>query len=310
MQHSKYFAIEGCFDILRLVPMLHKKNQSGQALLIVLLSLAVVLTVVLFLISRSITDIAISTKEEDSLRAFSAAEAGVERALIIGSDTGTLTIDNATFSADVTSFAQGSDSVLYPFTLKSGEYATFWFVGHNTNGSLGCGTESCFRGQTMKLCWGEPGTANSNAQTPAAEVTVVYASTAGDYSTLRTKRVAVDPNVGRSNNFSDPDTTCTIDGQNFAFARNINFNTLGITNYGTNNVLQFATVRMLYNTTTPHRVGIDVSATSFDLPSQGLKVNSLGSYSNSNRRIEAYQLHPVAPAIFNSVVFSGSGVTK
>lgn len=286
------------------------KNESGQALLIVLLSLAVVLTVVLFIISRSITDISISTKEEDSLRAFSAAEAGVERALVIGSDTGDLTIDNATVNADVTNFAQGSTSVFYPFSLKSGEYAQFWFVGHNTDGTLGCTDESCFRGVSMKVCWGEPGTSNSTAQTPAVEIAVTYAATAGNYSTLRLKRLAIDPYAGRSNNFADPDTTCTIDGQSFAFAKTVNFNTLGITNYATNNVLQYATVRMLYNTSAAHRVGIDVSATSSTLPSQGIKVDSLGSYSNSNRRIEAYRLHSVTPTIFNSVVFSGTGVTK
>jgi len=61
------------------------KNQKGQAVLIVLLSLSVVLIVVMFVVSRSITDISLSTKEENSLRAFSAAEAGIERALVIGS---------------------------------------------------------------------------------------------------------------------------------------------------------------------------------------------------------------------------------
>jgi Tfp pilus assembly protein PilX len=290
--------------------MKRNKSSSGQALLIVLLSLAVVLTIVLYIISRSITDISISSKEEDSLRAFSAAEAGIERALIIGQDTGNLNIDNATFNADISSFAQGSNAVIYPFDLKSGEYANFWFVGHNANGTLGCGTESCFRGNQMKVCWGEPGTSNSNAQTPAVEVTVVYANTAGDYSTLRTKRVASDPNSSRSNSFVDPDTTCTIDGQSFAFAKNVNFNSLGISNYGTNNVLQYATVRMLYNTTNPHRIGIDVSATSSLLPSQGVKVESLGSYANANRKIEAYQLHPIAPSIFNNVIFTSGGITK
>lgn len=290
--------------------MKRNKNNSGQALLIVLLSLAVVLTVVLFIISRSITDISISTKEEDSLRAFSAAEAGIERALIIGSDTGSLTIGDATFSADVSSFAQGAQGVNYPFNLRSGEYANFWFVGHNSDGTLGCTTEPCFRGGSMKICWGEPGTVSSDAQTPAVEVAVTYAGTAGDYSTLSVARAASDPYTIRDNNFSDPDTTCTIDGQSYAFAKNIDFSSLGISNYATDNVLQYATVRMLYNTAAAHRIGIDVSPTSSLLPSQGLKVESLGQYADANRKIEAYQLHSQTPMIFNSVVFSSGGVTK
>ena len=62
-------------------------RESGQALLIVVLSLAVVLTVVLSILARSVTDIKLSTGSEESLRAFSAAEAGIERALIAGSWT-------------------------------------------------------------------------------------------------------------------------------------------------------------------------------------------------------------------------------
>ena len=60
-------------------------REKGQALILVLLSLAVVLTVVLSVFSRSITDVSISSKENDAMRAFSAAEAGVEQVLVVGS---------------------------------------------------------------------------------------------------------------------------------------------------------------------------------------------------------------------------------
>jgi Tfp pilus assembly protein PilX len=51
-------------------------------LLIVLLAITVILTVVLSVTSRSVTDVTVTTYEEDALRAFSAAEAGVETALL------------------------------------------------------------------------------------------------------------------------------------------------------------------------------------------------------------------------------------
>lgn len=60
--------------------MLKKKN-SGQVALIVLLIMVVILTIGLSLASRSITDIRISQNEREALRAFSAAEAGIEEAL-------------------------------------------------------------------------------------------------------------------------------------------------------------------------------------------------------------------------------------
>jgi len=61
--------------------MIKKDLLSGQAVLLVVLTLAVVLTLVLSVISRTITDVKITTVEGDSLRAFSAAEAGIERHL-------------------------------------------------------------------------------------------------------------------------------------------------------------------------------------------------------------------------------------
>ena len=66
------------------------QTARGQALVIILLVLAVASTVVLSLVSRTVTDVAITTKEKDSSRAFSAAEAGVEEALVGGPTSGTL----------------------------------------------------------------------------------------------------------------------------------------------------------------------------------------------------------------------------
>lgn len=56
-------------------------NQSGQALLIILLSTLVALTVGLAITQRSLTDVANSTRIEQSTKAFSAAEAGIEKVL-------------------------------------------------------------------------------------------------------------------------------------------------------------------------------------------------------------------------------------
>lgn len=56
-------------------------NSSGQALLVVVLLVVVVLTVGLSLAARSITNVRQSDEEDNSQRAFSAAEAGIELAL-------------------------------------------------------------------------------------------------------------------------------------------------------------------------------------------------------------------------------------
>jgi len=56
----------------------HFRSSRGQAALMVILGIVVLLTIGLSLISRSITDIRISQETEESARAFSAAEAGIE----------------------------------------------------------------------------------------------------------------------------------------------------------------------------------------------------------------------------------------
>jgi len=100
------------------------KHQSGQALLLVLLSMAVVLTIVLSVLSRTITDITITTKEEEALRAFAAAEAGVERALIIGSNTGEFG-DGASFTATISNFGQLQSEYVYQRNYYQGRQQLF-----------------------------------------------------------------------------------------------------------------------------------------------------------------------------------------
>ncbi|MEK7168759.1 MAG: hypothetical protein AAB778_01990 [Patescibacteria group bacterium] len=281
----------------------HKKNIKGQAVLIVLLSLSVVLIVVLYIMSRSVTDISLSTKEEDSLRAFSAAEAGVERALVIGNSSGT--IDSANFNANVTSFARGATEVVYPLSLKSGENATFWFS------RSGEGTH--FTGSQIKYCWGDLGTSITTAETPALEVTIFYTTTPNNLTTLRIARATLDPNTSRrgTNSFGvGNDSTCTIGTDQFEFQSTLNMASLGISGFATANVLQYSTAKILYNITTAHKIGIDVNGTGSSLPSQGSKIISDGSFGNSNRKVEVYQLHPEAPPIFANAIFSTSGIVK
>lgn len=264
----------------------NKKNQAGQAVLIVLLSLSVVLVVVMFILSRSITDISLSSKEEDSMRAFSAAEAGIERVLVTGSDTGSMSIGDATFNADVSAFAQGVNKVVYPISLKSGEIATFWFTRPNE--------ATVFNGTQMKICW-----ADDNAtDNPALEVTVYY-KVGTEY---RVYRKMLDPVFTRTQNNVVVGSGCDIDGELFEFNDSVNL--AGLTN------LQFATAKVLYNTTTAHKIGIDVSATSSLLPSQGAKILSDGQFGDANRRVEVYQLHPIAPPIFANAIYSASGIVK
>ncbi len=302
--------------------MRRRKFQSGQALVLVLLSLAVVLTLVLFILSRSITDIAISSRQEESVRAFSAAEAGVERSLVIGVGSNS-TIGDANYSSSVTSFAEGTQDFVYPINLASGDTSTTWFVSHDDDGNAACGTgEPCFFSSTnsssnlFKVCWGKPGTGSGTSTTPAIEMIIFYEDTPGDASTIKVARDVYDPNSGRtaSNGFFAPDSgTCSISGTSYAFQKTLTAQDLNIPNsaFQSPNGLQFLRVRTFYNSDQNHPLGVTVNFPgNSTLPSQGQSIVSTGVSGESNRRLEVFQGWPEVPSVFDYAVYSSVGLTK
>src|SRR3972149_445322 len=148
-------------------------NQTGQALLIVLLTMTVVLTIVLSVVSRSVTDISITSYEEDAQRAFNAAEAGIERVLLTGSNQSD-SLGDAEYDAGISFPLPSSNQVVYPTDVLAGESATFWFMAHDANGDFYCGGGDCLRSnQILQICWGEPGTL-LNDLAPAVEISLFY----------------------------------------------------------------------------------------------------------------------------------------
>lgn len=290
-------------------------GNSGQALVLVLLSLAVVLTTVLFILARSVTDIAVSSRSEESVRAFSAAEAGVEKALVIGSGSGLTQVGTASYKSSVTNVASGEKSFNYPLNLAAGDTATIWFTAHDPAGNSTCsGTYPCFTGSKIKVCWGKEGTSSGVGATPAVEFSVFYETTPGDPATVQIARVAVDPNSARRGTFDAPDAgTCGLNGETFAFQKTVDFALLGIplSSYNTQNGLQFARLRMFYNSDTNQRAAFDANFPgNSTLPSQGIQVDSSGSAGDSNRRLVVFQGWPQVPDIFNYAVYSGTGLAK
>lgn len=308
---------------------MNNKFERGQALVLVLLSLAVVLTIVLFVLSRSITDIAVSTNQEASVRAFSAAEAGIENILVIGTaPAGSVTIGNATYTASIGDYAGGTSALPkdfpYPTSLSSGDSAITWFISHDASGNIV--PDKGFTGGALKVCWGNSGTAAGSGTTPAIEVSVYYESTPRNISTLKIARAVVDPNVARTsvNSFSSPDAgTCTIAGNNYEFQKTIDFSTIGATgipvlSQSTQGGLIFARVRLLYNTDVPHVLGTTVNGVAGDsdsLPSQGQGITSTGVAGtgqagvNTTRKVTVFQAWGETPLSARSIL-SPSGITQ
>jgi Tfp pilus assembly protein PilX len=302
------------------LPKDEERFSGGQALLLVLLSMAVVLTIVLSILSRSVTDVAISSREEEALRAFSAAEAGIEQAIVIGTSLGETEIGNATFATNVSSFAEGATEFASPIGLLAGEVNTVWFMAHDENGELVCSAERpCFADGSIKVCWGKEETAAATSTTPALEISVFYADPAGS-TNYKIARAAVDPNSDRRsgtnpNSFSAPGVgTCTISGENYAFNATLDLAALDIppASYSSEGGLQFARLRMFYNTDMTHPVGVSVALPGNGslLPAQGLAIESSGKSGEANRKISVFQGFGEIPEIFNGAIFSLGGITK
>jgi len=303
------------------------KRERGQAILLVLLSMAVIVTVVLSIVSRSITDIKVTSTEEDSLRAFSAAEAGVEQVLITGTSDYNVVVGDAKAVAEKTDFAKGLAEFVLPEEYNAGESATVWFVSHDANGNIvdRCDTANpCYKTDNasrplpIKICWGKEGTGADIATTPALEASVFYTTTDG-YGSVKVARITADPYDSRRLNDNKfdlhaSDGSCRINGVNYAFSVAISdlgsapYSIPASTKMGTSGSgrLQFMKVRILYNTDLAHKIGVNNGGGVSNLPSQGIEINSAGTSGEANRKIQIIQGYPEPSEIFNNAVFSGA----
>jgi hypothetical protein len=313
---------------MKILPVQTSKNSSGQAVLLVLLGMAVVLTVVLSVVSRSVVDISITTRDEDSARAFSAAEAGIENLIIGNSATPVQLGSGASYKSNISSYGESKNYFNFGDIEKfySGETATVWFVSHDDSNppKLVCGDSPCFSGNSLKVCWGNDGStvADLGEQTPAIEVSLYYDSNppkaislTPDYSGVAVSRSAFDPNTSRgwTNNFSTASVgSCSLDDKTYPFYADIDLisvdRNLPANCAGTAGCLLFARIKFFYNTQTAHELGVGVSGGT--LPSQGELLSSLGSSGDASRRIDAINLYKSPLDIFESGVFSGDSLIK
>src|SRR3990167_10776274 len=132
---------------------------KGQVILILLLVMTVGLAIGLSVIQRSLSDITTASKIEQSSRAFSAAEAGIERALS-GNCSG-----NNCISFENSSQAVVQDSGLVPAIVTNGNqqialeyppisketFAQFWLIDPNVSGNP---TTSSYTASSVDFYWG------------------------------------------------------------------------------------------------------------------------------------------------------------
>ncbi|KKU88011.1 MAG: hypothetical protein UY16_C0015G0049 [Candidatus Gottesmanbacteria bacterium GW2011_GWA2_47_9] len=270
-------------------------SQSGQIVLISLLILTIATTIALSLIGRTTTDLTISTQIEESSRAFSAAEAGIEEALKSGTGTGGAQVLTPGTTYNVAVASVGGAAGVYQFAQKTtrGVTETLWLVSHNADGTL---IETpTYTNATVDLCW------SSETTTPAAAVTIlfkragVYYAAKGGYDSDAARRAV--------NKFSS--VTALSDGcNNTAMYRQL----LTFSDFGINpasDTLLMLRVRPVYSDT---QIAVNAPAV---LPYQGNRFESTGSTATGvSRKVVVYQQYRSASSsIYNAAVYSQSALT-
>lgn len=287
--------------------MTHNQNMKpGQALIIILLILAVITTIGLSVASRSVTEVSTSITSDEGTRALSAAESGVEYAL----STGLAGVDTD-IGYDVSVATQNSSAqVTLVDKLKAGEVGTVFLTPHLSNGNLD--TANVYNGNKFNVCWGNSGTPNDNSA-PAAEVDLYYF----EGNAYKISRLTYDPNVPprSNNNFStlsnnfDINSDCP-SGSAFAFGTQIGLNAGGF-GVSTNNLL-FLQIRLFYNEDVAHVVGVKngTGGGGDSFPAQGMVITSTGTSGGSTKKVQVLQTYGAPYSIFNNAVFSGTDLVK
>ncbi len=295
----------------------NKYSQNGQALLIVLLAISVVLTVVLSSASRSVTEIKTTTYEEESLRAFSAAEAGVEEKLlnpVIGGPTEVKpdpSDESVSYTTSVTQYSKlsGNNQLSYPKRLSSGETATFLVSSRKENGEFVCGGSSpCWRGNKIRICYGAEG---SNPR-PAIEVLIYYDETGpmNSFNDLKVYRRLFDEVSNRTSGaegLGPGMAGCEFGGIRYLRRAEIDeseFNCMSVLG-----CILVIKVRILYALDQPVGIfGTGSAGSSF--PYQGILISSKGKAGETIRNLEVYSGYPEPFDVFENAVFSQNGLSK
>lgn len=280
-------------------------GQGGQVLLIVVLTMVVSLTIALSVASRSIVGLRTTTEEENSQRAFSAAEAGVEQVLKTGVNIGSeLSLGNASSikKADVTEVRGTEFLVNSGNSVAKDDGVDIWLVEHTANGSLNfsSGWQLLTEDAMLTVYWGSSADLCDTNAVAALEIIVVSGS---NFATV-TKRYALDPCAARRavNNFSAPDGSGSVDGRNFPYRTTIHIRN---TSKGL-----IARIVPLYASSPMGVKGcnfdIDSSNPSCNaLPSQGKKIEATGVSGGTSRKVTFYQGYPELPSeFFHYVLFS------
>lgn len=290
-------------------------TQSGQVILILLLVITIGLGVGLSVIQRSIQEVSTSTKIEESSRAFSAAEAGIEQALVQLSE-GQLP-QNVNFPQNQSQAVIDTSGTLPAlnqiFELPPISKENVAQVYLATPATAPASSSTFYNQSNLDIYWGD---INANPK-PAIEVAVLYLQGGN----IKKKAFYFDPDSARASSNGFTTLTCSNVKINTSFGNNRNFackatlSGLGSGDLGVGRVLLLARARIFY-TNTSHPVAVAPlggpcdNNPSCSLPPQATVIISTGTAGQTERRVQLFRQDNFVPEFFDYAIFSLAAINK
>jgi len=292
------------------------KNTKGQIIIILLLLMLVVLSVVITITQRSITDLTSSTQSEQSSRAFSAAEAGIEKAFQSQNTFQDYNLGNNAFAnvqSTVLIPTQPRQVIEYPPVGRE-TVAQFWLADPRGNSA------NDYTGNTFTLYFGNQNAASTNDK-PAIQVSLVIKKG----TTYYTQSYYLDSDINRtggssSNGFTPlncaggtPSITTIINSTSTFYCRYTIGPITDPQNSATNCnspacALVLVRTRFLYINEN-HKLAL-APANSLKLPPQVQIVNSTGVSGKSEKKLGVFRVIDVVPPWFDFAIFSIDNIEK
>lgn len=254
----------------------NKFFEKGQILLIIALLSTVLLTSVFSISQISTKETKIAKLEEDSKKAFAAAEAGIEKAirdLPLGGSF-SFSLEEGKINVNATTQAVRKSTFVSPLVKKDQQY-TFYMADYNPQNNT---FSNYFTGNLEIYFQGENCSSTTNPP-PTLELTIIS-------STNTIQRKIIDPcqKVTTSPDLSVSSGDYTLENQPFNYKTTTS---LSISN------TKLLIIRSLFNQT---KIGL---AANTNLPPQGKTIISTGQTSTGVKKtIEFFQSFPQIPAEF------------
>lgn len=276
-------------------------NDKGQVVLTLILVMTVALAIGLSVVQRSLSDISTASKVEQSSRAFSAAEAGIEKKLISGSND--VSFDNGASASilsggdriPVVAGSRQQDPLEYP-PLSKEEVAQVWLADYTSTANP---PPAAYKRNTLDVYWG-----SSDTDKAALELTLVYY----DGSQYQSKKYFYDQ-ISRNNNFTY--VSC---GSLPRLPSGVTYQCKQTITFPQSTGLMLLRARLLYNNTSqPIAFQPPSTATcgsECSLPPQAVSVVSQGAAGMTRRTVQLFQEYNTVPFFFDYGLFSAGDINK